>query len=189
MILPIYAYGQPVLKEVAKDIEISTYPDFDVLILNMWETMKNAKGVGLAAPQVGLPIRLFVIDTTPYLKDDEEKIVPIRKVFINAQIVEESGKPWGFEEGCLSIPDVRADVDRQEKIKIEYLDEKGIKYTEEYDGLNARVIQHEYDHINGVLFIDHLKPLKKRMLLRKLENIKKGHIECDYKIKFHKALK
>ena len=124
MILPIYAYGQPVLKEVAKDIDITTYPDFEKLIENMWDTMKNARGVGLAAPQVGLPVRLFVIDTTPYLKEDDEKIIPIKKVFVNAQILEESGNPWGFEEGCLSIPDVRADVERQEKIKIEYIDEK-----------------------------------------------------------------
>lgn len=189
MVLPIYAYGQPVLKQEAIEIDPKSYPDLNTLIENMWDTMKNAKGVGLAAPQIGVGIKLFVIDTTPYTKDEDEKFLPMKKIFINARIHEESGDSWPFEEGCLSIPDIRADVERQQRIVIEYIDEQGKKFVEEYSGLNARVIQHEYDHIIGVLFIDHLKPLKKRMLQRRLDNIKKGQIECDYKVKFYRGIK
>jgi peptide deformylase len=189
MVLPIYAFGQPVLKQEAIEIDPKSYPDLNILIENMWDTMKNAKGVGLAAPQIGLGIKLFVIDTTPYTKEEDEKFVPMKKVFINPVVLEETGTSWPFEEGCLSIPDIRADVERLATIKIAYIDEDGKEYEEVYSGLNARVIQHEYDHIMGVLFIDHLKPLKKRMLQRRLENIKKGQIECDYKVKFYRGLK
>ncbi len=188
MILPIYAYGQPVLKNEAEIINPLTYPDLEVLVQNMFETMYAAKGVGLAAPQIGLSIKLFILDSTPYQKEDEEnKFIGMKKVFINPAIVDESGEEWAFEEGCLSIPEVRADVDRIPNIKIEYQDLEGKWHIESYDGLNARVIQHEHDHIMGILFIDHLKPLKKRMLQRRLDYIRKGQVESDYKIKFYRA--
>ncbi len=189
MILPIYAYGQPVLKKVAQDID-KDYPDLKGLINNMKETMHNAEGVGLAAPQIGLSIRLFLVDTlTSQEKDKEEdgkepEYQGIRKVFINAEMIEETGKDNTFEEGCLSIPDITGDVDRLDTIKIRYLDEDFVEYVEVFDGTNARVIQHEYDHLEGILFTEKLKPLKKRMLKRKLENIKKGVVEKKYKMKF-----
>ncbi len=189
MILPIYAYGQPVLKKVAQDID-KDYPDLQELIENMRETMHNAEGVGLAAPQVGLSIRLFLVDTlTSQEKDKEEDgkepdYQGIRKVFINAEMIEETGKDNTFEEGCLSIPDITGDVNRLDTIKIRYFDENFEEHIEVFDGTNARVIQHEYDHLEGILFTEKLKPLKKRMLKRKLENIKKGLIERKYKMKF-----
>ena len=189
MILPIVAYGDPVLRKVAKDIE-ADYPKLDVLIPNMWETMYNAHGVGLAAPQVGLPIRLFVVDTTPFSddedlsKEEQEALDGFKKVFINAQIEEESGKEWDFNEGCLSIPDIREEVKRKPEITISYLDENFKPHKETYDGLLARVIQHEYDHIEGVLFTDKLSSLKKRLLKNRLEKISKGKIEVDYKMRF-----
>ncbi len=189
MILPIYAYGQPVLKKVAVDIDQS-YPKLQELIENMWETMYNAEGVGLAAPQIGLSIRLFMVDTlTPQEKDKEEKgkepaYQGIKKVFINARMIEETGEDNTFEEGCLSIPDITGDVDRLDTIKIQYLDENFQEHTEVYDGTNARVIQHEYDHIEGVLFVEKLKPLKKRLIKRKLDKMKKGLVSASYKLKF-----
>ena len=189
MILPIYAYGQPVLKKVAEDID-KDYPELKELIENMWETMYNAEGVGLAAPQIGLPIRIFLVDTlTPQEQDKEEKgkeptYQGIKKVFINAHMIEESGEDNTFEEGCLSIPDITGDVDRLDTVKVRYLDEDFNEHIEVYDGTNARVIQHEYDHLEGILFTEKLKPLKKRMLKRKLEKIKKGEIRAKYKLKF-----
>lgn len=193
MILPIYAYGQPVLKKVADDIT-PEYPELKKLIEDMWETMYVADGVGIAAPQVGHGIRLFVIDTHP--KEDDEideqkekeplKYVPMKKVFINAQKIEETGNAWTFEEGCLSIPDVRGDVDRPTHIRLRYLDENFVEHEEVFDGLNARVVQHEYDHIEGILFTEHLKPLKKQLVKRKLEKIKAGQCKADYKLKFAK---
>ena len=191
MILPIYAYGHPVLKRVAEDIT-PDYPELKKLIEDMWETMYLADGVGIAAPQVGHGIRLFVIDTHPKEDDEEEekeekeplKYVPMKKVFINAQKVEETGKEWTFEEGCLSIPDIRGDVDRQEVIRLRYLDENFVEHEETFDSLNARVVQHEYDHIEGVLFTERLKPLKKQLIRRKLEKIKIGDCKADYKLKF-----
>ncbi|MEO1259306.1 MAG: peptide deformylase [Bacteroidota bacterium] len=189
MILPIYAYGQPVLKKVAKDID-KDYPDLEELIKNMWETMYHADGVGLAAPQIGLSIRIFLVDTlTPQEKDKEEKgkepeYQGIKKVFINAEMIEETGKDNTYEEGCLSIPDITGDVDRLDTIKIKYLDENFEEHIETYDGTNARVIQHEYDHLEGVLFVEKLKPLKKRMIKRKLEKMKKGMWKASYKLKF-----
>lgn len=189
MVLPITAYGDPVLRKKAKDIP-QDYPSLKELIENMWETMYGAYGVGLAAPQVGLPIRLFVIDTSPFAEDEDlteeerNKLAGLKKVFINAKIVEETGDEWAFNEGCLSIPDIREDVFRKPEIKIEYFDENFNKHSEEYDGLAARVIQHEYDHIEGILFTDKLSSLKKRLIKGKLTNISKGKIQVDYRMKF-----
>lgn len=189
MILPIVAYGDPVLKKIATNID-NTYPNLNELLDNMFETMYNAFGVGLAAPQIGLPIRLFVIDTTPFSEDDdlttdEQKALNgFKKIFINAKILKEEGDEWAFNEGCLSIPDVREDVYRQPKITIEYVDENFNLHTEVYDGLIARVIQHEYDHIEGVLFTDKLSSLKKRLIKGRLSNISKGKINVDYRMRF-----
>lgn len=189
MILPIVAYGDPVLKKKAKEID-KDYPKLEELIDNMWDTMYNAYGVGLAAPQVGLPIRMFMIDPAPFAEDEEldeaEKKVlkDMRKVFINPNILEEEGEEWAFSEGCLSIPEIREDIFRQPDITIEYYDENFKKHTEKYSGLAARVIQHEYDHIEGILFTDKLSSLKKRLIKSKLANISKGKINVDYKMRF-----
>lgn len=189
MILPIVAYGDPVLRKKAGDIA-PEYPKLGELISNMWETMYNAHGVGLAAPQVGLPIRLFVVDTTPFSDDEDlspeeqQKLNGFKKVFINAKITEETGKEWDFNEGCLSIPDIREDVKRKPEITISYLDEDFKPHTETYDGLLARVIQHEYDHIEGIMFTDKLSSLKKRLLKGRLEKISKGKIDVDYRMRF-----
>lgn len=189
MILPIIAYGDPVLRKKGKEIP-EDYPELKELIDNMWDTMYNALGVGLAAPQIGLPLRLFIIDPAPFADDetigeDEAKSLnELRKVFINAQIIEEEGEEWAFNEGCLSIPDVREDVFRKPRITIKYHDENFIAQTETYDGLAARVIQHEYDHIEGILFTDKLSSLKKRIIKGKLGNISKGKVEADYRMKF-----
>ena len=182
MILPIYAYGHPVLKKETKTID-KDYPGLQELIENMWETMYNAEGVGLAAPQIGLSIRLFVIDTVQAMEEGEEDL-GIKRVFINAEKLEEGGVPWSYEEGCLSIPDIRGDVDRLPQIKIRYVDENFEERVEVFDGINARVIQHEYDHVDGILFTQFLKPIKRRLIKRKLENIKKGKVKVDYKMKF-----
>ena len=182
MILPIFAYGQPVLKQVGQDIE-PDYPNLPELIENMWETMYNASGVGLAAPQVGLSIRLFVIDTIQIM-DKGKEAEGIKRVFINAHKVDESGEPWAYEEGCLSIPEIRGDVDRPPTLRLRWLDENFQPHEETFTGVNARVIQHEYDHIDGVLFVEHLKPVKKRLVRRKLEDIRKGKAKAEYKLKF-----
>jgi peptide deformylase len=189
MILPIVAYGDPILRKVAVDIQ-ADYPELEKLIANMKQTMYNASGVGLAAPQIGKAIRLFIIDASPFAEDEElsEKdritLKTFNKVFINAQIIEEEGEEWVFNEGCLSIPDVREDVLRQPIVKIEYQDENFNKFTETLEGLAARVFQHEYDHIEGVLFTDKLSTLKKRIIKKKLENISKGKIAADYRMRF-----
>lgn len=189
MILPIVAYGDPVLRKVAVDIN-ADYPDLEKLITNMKETMYNASGVGLAAPQIGKAIRLFLIDASPFAEDedlsekDREVLKTFNRVFINAKILEEEGEEWVFNEGCLSIPDVREDVYRQPKITIEYQDEDFKKHTETLEGLAARVFQHEYDHIEGILFTDKLSSLKKRIIKKKLENISKGKIKADYRMRF-----
>jgi len=189
MILPIVAYGDPVLKKKGVDIT-KEYPNLDTLLENMFETMYNAFGVGLAAPQIGLPIRLFLVDTTPFSEDkdlteaEQNALKDFKRVFINAKIIKEEGDEWAFNEGCLSIPDVREDVFRQPKITVEYLDEQFKKHTEVLEGLIARVIQHEYDHIEGVLFIDKLSSLKKRLIKGKLNNISKGKINVDYRMRF-----
>jgi peptide deformylase len=182
MILPIYAYGQPVLKKVGKNID-NSFPELEKLLKNMWDTMYYAHGVGLAAPQIGLDIRLFIVDTMQ-LKDEEKSIKGIKKVFINAQIIQEDGKEWSYEEGCLSIPNIRADVERKPNIKIKYLDENFVEYIDEYDGVNARVIQHEYDHIQGKLFTDYISPVRRSLIRNKLENIRKGKVSADYDMKF-----
>ena len=193
MILPIVAYGTPVLKKKGRDIT-PEYPAFEQLLENMWETMYEANGVGLAAPQVGIAVRLFIVDASPFADDDEltekeqKQLTGFKKVFINPQI-EESGEEWAFNEGCLSIPDVREDVYRQEEIQIRYWDENFKEHTEQYTGLAARVIQHEYDHIEGVLFTDKLSPLKKKLIKGKLNNIAKGNIDVDYKMRFPLASK
>ena len=189
MILPIVAYGDPVLKKNAKDIP-KDYPNFDALLENMFETMYNAYGVGLAAPQIGLPIRLFLVDTSPFSEDEElskeeqEALGEFKRVFINAKIVEEEGDEWAFNEGCSSIPDVREDVFRKPNITIEYLDENFEPHKESFNGLIARVIQHEYDHIEGILFTDKLSSLKKRLIKGRLSNISKGKINVDYRMRF-----
>lgn len=189
MILPIVAYGDPVLRKVATDID-QDYEGLDALIGNMWDTMYNASGVGLAAPQVGLPIRLFLVDTSPFADDEElseterKQLEGFKKVFINARMLEETGKSWAFNEGCLSIPDIREDVTRKDTITLQYRDENFREHTETFDGLLARVIQHEYDHIEGILFTDKVSTLKKRLLKGKLTNISKGKIQVDYKMRF-----
>ena len=189
MILPIIAYGDPVLKQKAKDIT-QEYPKLKELIVNMYETMYGAYGVGLAAPQIGLPIRMFIVDASPFADDEvleeEERnyLKDFKHTFINPVIIEESGDEWAFNEGCLSIPDVREDVFRQPNIKVEYLDEDFNKQTLELDGLAARVFQHEYDHIEGILFTDKLSALKKRLIKSKLLNISKGKINVDYRMRF-----
>lgn len=189
MILPIIAYGDPVLRKLGKNIN-KEFPELKSLLENMFETMYVAKGIGLAAPQIGLPIRIFIVDATPF-KDDEQLeleernfLSTFKQVFINAQIIDETGEDWVFNEGCLSIPDVREDVYRKETIKIEYLDENFEKHTKKFNGIAARIIQHEYDHIQGILFIDKLSSLKKRLIKRKLTNISKGKISIDYRMRF-----
>ena len=189
MILPIIAYGDPVLRKLGKSID-KKYPALESLLENMFETMYGAKGIGLAAPQIGLPIRIFIVDATPF-KDAEELeleernfLSTFKQVIINAQIIDETGDEWVFNEGCLSIPDVREDVFRNETIKIEYLDEKFKKHTKEFSGIAARIIQHEYDHIQGILFIDKLSSLKKRLIKGKLANISRGKVRIDYRMRF-----
>lgn len=182
MILPIVAYGDKILKTVCDDID-ETYPQLKDLIKNMWDTMYHANGVGLAAPQINKDIRLFVVDSRA-MYDDDEASSGIRQVFINATILEETGEEWVFEEGCLSIPNVREDVLRKPIVKIEYFDEKFQKHIEEYSGINARVIQHEYDHIEGILFTDHIKPLKRKLLHKILVDISRGYTNAKYKMKF-----
>ena len=191
MKFPILAYGHPTLRKVAKNIS-PDYPDLQKLIDKMFEAMYESNGVGLAAPQIGKSIRLFVIDAEPFAELDEEmseaKKAQLKgqRVFINAEILEESGREWAFTEGCLSIPGINEDVMRQEKIKIKYFDRGFKEHIEEVDGILARVIQHEYDHLDGILFTDHLSSFKKRLLKRKLENISKGKVSVDYRMKFPK---
>lgn len=189
MILPIVAYGDPVLRKKAEEIT-KDYPNLKELLENMKETMYGAFGVGLAAPQIGLPIRLFLVDTSPFADDDDfseeekQQLKTFNRTFINAEILDESGDEWAFNEGCLSIPDVREDVFRQPTITIRYQDENFETHTEVFDGLIARVVQHEYDHIEGILFTDKLSSLKKRLIKSKLINISKGKINVDYRMRF-----
>lgn len=192
MVLPIVAYGHPVLRKVCDDIT-AEYPELKKLIADMWESMYHTNGVGLAAPQINRPIRLFVVDTVQIVEnfDEEDKKEypnekPIKRVFINAHKVEESGEPWAYNEGCLSIPKVREDVMRQPKVKMRYMDENFQEREEEFDGITARVIQHEYDHIEGKLFIDYLPMLKRRLIKKKLDDISVGKIRTDYRMVFSK---
>ncbi len=189
MILPIVGYGDPVLRKVGEELT-KEYLGLNELISNMYDTMYNASGIGLAAPQIGLAIRLFVVDTEPFSESEnlseEEKVQlkSFKKTFINAKMLVEEGEEWGFNEGCLSIPDVREDVYRHEKITIEYYDEQFIKQTDVYQGLIARVIQHEYDHIEGILFTDLISSLKKQLIKKKLANIMDGKARPDYRMRF-----
>ena len=194
MILPIVAYGDPVLRKVCTNID-SEYPKLKELIDNMFQTMYHSNGVGIAAPQVGLAIRLFVVDTNGFSENEDltseekEYLRNFKKVFINAKIIEEEGQPWAFNEGCLSIPGVTEDVSRKPTLVIEYQDEHFVKHTETFTGLAARVIQHEYDHIEGILFTDHLSSFKKQLLKNKLNNISSGKVKVSYKMKFFETNK
>jgi len=182
MILPVIAYGTPILKQKAAFIE-QDYPGLDELIKNMFDTMYNANGVGLAAPQVGVSIRLFVVDATPFAEDDPA-LAGYKRIFINAEILNEEGDLWKFNEGCLSVPSVREDIERKKEITIRYRDEHFELHEETLSGLRARVVQHEYDHIDGILFTDRLSQLRKAILKGKLQNISKGHVKVDYRMKF-----
>lgn len=192
MILPIVAYGSPVLRKICQDIN-PDYPGLDSFIADMWETMYHSNGVGLAAPQVNRDIRIFVVDSTQIFDNQEEDEIGMypdepgfKAVFINAHIVELNGKDWSYNEGCLSIPKVREDIMRQESVTLRYVDENFLPQTKTFNGLTARVILHEYDHIEGKLFIDHIKPLKRTLLKRKLEDISKGKVKVDYRMLFPK---
>jgi peptide deformylase len=194
MILPIVAYGNPILRKVAHDID-EQYPNLKKLIEDMWETMYASNGVGLAAPQINKDIRLFIVDSAQIFanmdeKDKEEENYPdepgIKQVFINAHIVEEAGDDWAYNEGCLSIPKIREDIYRAEEVTIEYQDENFVKHSRTFNGITARIILHEYDHIDGKLFIDYISPLKRKLLKRKLDDIMKGNIKVDYKMAFAK---
>ena len=190
MILPIRAFGDAVLRKRCQEID-KDYPEPSELIANMFETMDSAHGIGLAAPQVGLDIRLFVVDLSPLAEDEDyadiaDELKDFKKVLINAQILEESGEEWKFNEGCLSIPDVREDVKRKETIVIEYYDENFVKHTDTFSDMRARVIQHEYDHIEGILFTDHLSSLKKKLVKGKLMKISNGDVAVNYKMRFPK---
>jgi peptide deformylase len=193
MILPIVAYGSSILRQVCKDIT-PTYEGLPKLLEDMWETMYKSNGVGLAAPQINKDIRVFMIDTIQIVEgaeDDEERAEyanekPRKQLFINAKIIEENGEPWAYNEGCLSIPKVRADVMRSESVTLQYVDEQFVQHTETFSGITARVIMHEYDHIDGKLFIDRLKPLKRKMLGGKLDAITKGKVSMGYRMIYPK---
>lgn len=192
MILPIVAYGSPVLRKLCKDID-ADYPGLTGLISDLWETMYNSKGVGLAAPQVNRDIRLFVMDSAQIIHNlnDEEKLdypgdPGFKGVFINAHMVAVNGEDWAYNEGCLSIPKIREDVFRQETATLHFMDENFQPHTKTFTGITARVILHEYDHTEGKLFIDYLKPLKRKLLKRKLDDISKGKVDVDYRMQFAK---
>lgn len=188
MKLPIYIYGHSVLRKKCEEID-KDYPDLKELIDNMWETMYHAKGMGIAAPQVGKAIRLFIIDTLQLDEEDDEEEdleAGIKQVFINATIIEEAGKAWGYDEGCLSIPDIRGKVTRKPQIRIQYYDENFEFHDKVFTDINARVIQHEYDHIEGILFTDHLSPIKKRLLKKRLLKVRSGQVPKRYKMVFAK---
>lgn len=187
MILPIVAYGDPVLKKTAMDIT-PDYPDLDKLIVDMFDTMYNAKGVGLAAPQIGKSIRLFIVDAAPFAEDPEDEeeaaLKDFKKIFINAHILSEEGPEWKYNEGCLSIPKIREDVLRKPVVHLRYMDENFNEYEETFEGIAARIIQHEYDHIDGKLFTDRISALRRRLLKSKLEDISKGRVEVEYRMRF-----
>lgn len=180
MIYPIVLFGDPVLRKKGLDIPVGS--DIKELISDMFETMRAASGVGLAAPQIGKSLRLFIVDSKPMHEDDEEE-KPLTQAFINPEILEEDGEEWAFEEGCLSIPGIREDVKREEFIKIKYFDEDWNEHIEEFDDIKARIIQHEYDHIEGILFTDYVSSFKKKLLKGKLANISKGKVDADYRVK------
>lgn len=182
MIYPIYVYGSPVLRKKAMEIP-EDYENLGQLVDDMFETMGHSEGVGLAAPQIGLSLRMFVIDATQVEEDDEEYVPNFKKAFINPVLLDEKGDKLSYNEGCLSIPNIREDVYRPEKVRIRFYDRDWNLHDEEYDGIRARIIQHEYDHLEGILFIDKINPLRKRMLTGKLNAISKGRVDVDYKIK------
>jgi len=183
MIYPIVAYGHPVLKKRAAEIG-PEYPLLKEFIKSMFDTMYESAGVGLAAPQVNFSIRLFVVDGAPFV-DEDPGLQDFRKVFINPVLLDETGTPWKFNEGCLSIPGVRDDVSRHAIINIRYQDENFVEQTETFSGIAARIIQHEYDHLEGILFTDRLSPLKKKLIKGKLNDISRGKVDVDYKMKFY----
>ncbi len=185
MILPVIAYGDPVLKKMGEEIS-KDYPGLNDLIDNMFETMYNAHGVGLAAPQIGKSLRLFIIDADPF-SEDEPELEGFKEVFINPVITKEEGEEWLFNEGCLSIPEVREDVSRKAVIHVEYYNSNFEKQTKTFKGLAARIIQHEYDHVEGVLFTDLLSPLRKKLISKRLDNIRLGKIRPDYRMKYYKV--
>ncbi len=185
MIYPIVAYGDPVLKKVAQPIVKDSELDVKQLIEDMFETMYSSNGVGIAAPQIGLSVRLFVMDPEN-MDEEDERLKGSKRAFINPKMIEETGDEWPFEEGCLSIPGIRGDVLRPQTITINYFDENWIEKTEKFSGLTARVIQHEYDHLEGKLFIDYLSAMKRRLIKNKLNDIKKGIVKADYRMKFSK---
>ena len=192
MILPIVAYGSPVLRKVAADIS-KDYPDLEKLVADMWETLYNSNGVGLAAPQINKDIRLFVIDTEQIFENqepNEKGQYPdepgYKGVFINAHIITQGGNEWSYNEGCLSIPKIREDIIRMETVTLEFMDENFVQHTQTFIGITARVILHEYDHIEGKLFIDYIKPLKRTLMKRKLDDISKGKVKVDYRMLFPK---
>jgi len=188
MILPVVAFGHPVLRKVCDDVT-PDYPELQKLISDMWDTMYHTNGVGIAAPQVNKPVRIFVIDTIQIVEgfdDQDKRDYPnekgIKQVFINAEKIEETGKPWAYNEGCLSIPKVREDISRPAKVRLRYMDENFQEHEAEFDGITGRVVLHEYDHIEGKLFIDYLAPLKKRLIKKKLEDISAGKVRVDYRM-------
>ena len=187
MILPVYAYGQPILKRRAAQVDLSD-ESLPQLLEDMWATMYNASGVGLAAPQIGQSLRIFLVDTVQLESEEEGGQVPagegIKLAFVNAEIVEEDGDDWAYEEGCLSIPHIRGEVERPEGVTIRFQTPDGVAHERHFTGVNARVVQHEYDHIEGVLFTERLKPLKRRLVSRKLDKIKRGQVDADYRLKF-----
>ena len=178
---PVTVYGDPLLRKKAKEID-QNYPNLEQVIENMWETMYYSDGVGLAAPQVGLPIRMFLVDASSGA-DEEPELIDFKKVFINPEIIETKGEEWVMNEGCLSLPEIREDVTRPDEVTIRWFDEKFEEHEETFKGFAGRVIQHEYDHLEGILFIDYLSPLRKRLLKSKLLNISKGKVQPHYKIK------
>lgn len=192
MILPVVAYGSPILRKICEDV-MPGYPELDNLISNMWNTLYNSNGVGLAAPQINRPIRLFIVDTLQIVEDfnDDDKRkypneMPIKQVFINARKIEDSGNLWAYNEGCLSIPKVREDIQRTSHVRLSYLDENFLPHEDIFHGIAGRVIQHEYDHIEGKLFIDYLSQLKRRLIKKKLDDISSGKIKTDYRMLFPK---
>ena len=186
MVLPVYVYGMAVLRRIAPDIP-EDYEGLDQLIADMFETMRASDGIGLAAPQVGKSLRIFVVDTSPVSEDKgEPALKDFIKVFINPYILEEWGDPWSFEEGCLSLPNIREEVLRPSNIRIEYFDENWNLKEEEYDGIRARVIQHEYDHLDGKLFVDKINPIRRKLLTARLNAISRGKVDNDYKIIYPK---
>ncbi len=182
MILPVYGYGHPLLRKVSEEID-QNYPQLEQLILNMYDTMYASEGVGLAAPQIGLNIRLFIIDATPYAKETKEQY-PLKRTFINPKILNETGEHHDFEEGCLSIPDIREKVSRQTKVTLQFQDEQFQTHTEEFEGMMARIIQHEYDHLEGIMFVDHISNIRKMLLRKRLNDIVTGKVNPGYKMKY-----